>query len=71
MQAAQANAGEGATAISGLSGAPRIAQGGKPPQGVTTIDPVVHQESFDEGAHLVLRDRKEAAVTLMERGAFQ
>jgi hypothetical protein len=43
---------------SGLSGAPRIAQGGKPSQGVTAIDPVVQQEAFDEGEHLVLRDRK-------------
>jgi hypothetical protein len=38
---------------SGLSGAPRIAQGGKPSQGVTAIDPVMHQEAFDEGPHLV------------------
>jgi hypothetical protein len=40
---------------SGLSNTPRIAQGGKPPQGITAIDPVMHQEAFDEGAHLVLR----------------
>jgi hypothetical protein len=43
---------------SGLSGAPRIAQGGKPSQGVTAIDPIMHQEAFDEGEHLVLRDAK-------------
>ena len=34
---------------------PRIAQGGKPPQRIAAIDPVMHQEAFDEGAHLVLR----------------
>jgi hypothetical protein len=43
---------------SGLSGAPRIAQGGKPSQRVTAIDPVMHQEAFDEGVHLVLRERR-------------
>jgi hypothetical protein len=43
---------------SGLSGAPRIAQSGKPSQRVTAIDPVMHQEAFDEGVHLVLRDRR-------------
>jgi hypothetical protein len=43
---------------SGLSGAPRIAQGGKPSQGVTAIDSVMQQKAFDEGVHLVLRDRK-------------
>jgi hypothetical protein len=47
----------------GLSGVPRIAQGGKP----TAIDSVIHQEAFDESAHLVPRDRKEAAMTQMER----
>jgi hypothetical protein len=29
-----------------LSDTPRIAQGGKPPQGVTAIDPVMHQEAL-------------------------
>ena len=56
--------------ISGLSGARRIAQGRNPSQRVTAIDPVVHQESFDEGTHLVLRERK-GGVTQMKRGAFQ
>ena len=39
---------------SGLSDTPRIAQGGKPSQRVTTIDAVVHQQAFDEGVHRVL-----------------
>jgi hypothetical protein len=43
---------------SGLSGTPRIAQGGKPSQGVTTIDSVMQQEAFHEGEHLVLRERR-------------
>jgi hypothetical protein len=37
---------------SGLSGAPRITQGGKPPQGVAAINPVMHQEASEEGVHL-------------------
>ena len=32
--------------------APCIAQGGEPPQGVAAIDPIVHQEAFEEGVHL-------------------
>jgi hypothetical protein len=36
----------------GLSGAPRIAQGGKPPQGVAAINPIMHQEASEEGVHL-------------------
>jgi hypothetical protein len=43
---------------SGLSDTPRIAQGGKPSQGVTAINPVMHQEAFDECAHLVFRGRR-------------
>src|SRR5580692_4719582 len=37
---------------SGLSGAPCIAQGGKPPQGVATINPIMHQKASEEGVHL-------------------
>jgi hypothetical protein len=37
---------------SGLSGAPRITEGGKPPQGVAAINPVMHQEASEEGVHL-------------------
>jgi hypothetical protein len=36
----------------GLSGAPRITQGGKPPQRVAAINPVMHQEASEEGVHL-------------------
>jgi hypothetical protein len=39
-------------APSGLSRAPRITQGGKPPQGVAAINPVMHQEASEEGVHL-------------------
>jgi hypothetical protein len=35
---------------SGLSGAPRITQGGKPPR-VAGINPVMHQEASQEGVH--------------------
>jgi hypothetical protein len=47
---------------SGLSGAPRITQGGKPPQGVAAINPVMHQEASDEGVHLVLRERRQETI---------
>ena len=36
----------------GLSGAPRITQGGKPPQGVAAINPIMHQEASEEGVQL-------------------
>jgi hypothetical protein len=48
--------------LSELSGAPRIAQGGKPSQGVTAIDPVMHQEAFDEGAHLISPRERQSCV---------
>jgi hypothetical protein len=35
-----------------LSGAPRIAQRGQPPQGVAAIYPVMHQEASEEGVHV-------------------
>jgi hypothetical protein len=37
---------------SGAGGAPCIAQGGQQPQGVAPINPVMHQEASEEGAHL-------------------
>jgi hypothetical protein len=49
---------------SGLSGAPRIAQGRKPSQGVTAIDRVMHQEAFDEGAHLISPRERETETEL-------
>jgi hypothetical protein len=42
-----------------LSGAPRIAQRGQPPQGVAAIDPVMHQEASEEGVHLCAPGRRE------------
>jgi hypothetical protein len=38
--------------VSGAGSAPRIAQGGKPSQRVTAINPVMHQEASEEGVHL-------------------
>ena len=52
----------GPMVLSGLSGAPRIAQGGKPSQGVTAIDPVMHQDAFDEGAHLISQREGQSCV---------
>jgi hypothetical protein len=50
-------------ALSGLSGAPRIAQGRKPSQGVTAIDRVMHQEALDEARISFLRERNGAVFT--------
>ena len=38
--------------VSRAGGAPCIAQGGEPPQGVAAINPVMHQEASEEGVHL-------------------
>jgi hypothetical protein len=43
---------------SGLGGAPRVTQGRKPPQGVAAINPVIHEEASDEGAHLALSEKR-------------
>jgi hypothetical protein len=48
--------------LSGLSGAPRVAHGGKPSQRVTATDSVMHQEALDEGSHLISPRERQSCV---------
>jgi len=47
-----------------LSGAPRIAQRGQPPQGVAAINPVMHQEASEEVVHLCAPGGRETGKCL-------
>jgi hypothetical protein len=53
-----------------LSDAPRIAHGGNPSQGIAAINPVMHQEPFDEGAHLISPRERRSCVHLPNDRSF-